>query len=694
MKTARVSLFGLFFAIFAAACSPAGGGNTGTAGTTGSGGSVNCPTGQTACGTACVDTSSDSSNCGGCGTSCSGGQSCQASQCKCPAGLLDCGGSCVASDATHCGSCVNACSSGQVCSNNACTSSCGGGTTACGSACCTASQTCTNNACVDNPTTGTGGTGGSSGAAGSGGGTAGSAGGSAGSVGSGGRGGTAGSTAGSTGSGGRGGGTAGSGGTGGSATTPSSVLVTSASGAYWRMGSWTESTANATVTVNDTTMNQTWEGFGGAFNELGWTVLTSSAMQTQALNLLFSSTDGAGFTWGRIPMGASDYAVTRYTNVDMGEDPTPNSSGSTRPAADTGLTKFSISRDMMRLIPYIKAAQQVKPDIRFWASPWTTPVWMKTGYKTDNGSGGTAKKPSYYDGGTVTNTPANLAAYAQLYVKFVNAYKEQGINIEVVSPQNEPGYDQNYPSALWESATYVAWVKDHLGPAMAGMSPAVKVMLGTLSNAGDGGRNDINIATALLGDATAKSRVAMVGVQWGVLDRVNSGQTFMGLPVWATEHKCGNYPWNPSGYPAYNSTMAPNDQAYAVESWGYLRDAINKGKVTSYSAWNMVLDRVGLGNDTSRDWRQNALLAVNGTTITPTPAYYVFRHLAQYVVPGARVVGTSSADAVAFKNPDGSLVVTTYNSGGANANYVVAIGGKKFQFMMPGQGWATVKYKP
>jgi glucosylceramidase len=238
----------------------------------------------------------------------------------------------------------------------------------------------------------------------------------------------------------------------------------------------------------------------------------------------------------------------------------------------------------------------------------------------------------------------------------------------------------------------VAFVGSHLGPAMKALG--VKVMLGTMSNAGDGGRTDLDIANAVLANATAKSMVTMVGVQWGVLDRVNSGTTFQGLPIWATEHKCGNYPWNPSGYPAYNSTMAPNDQAYAVESWGYLRDAINKGKVTSYSAWNMVLDRVGLGNDTSRDWRQNALLAVNGTTITPTPAYYVFRHLAQYVVPGARVVGTSSADAVAFKNPDGSLVVTTYNSGGANANYVVAIGGKKFQFMMPGQGWATVKYKP
>ena len=31
-----------------------------------------------------------------------------------------------------------------------------------------------------------------------------------------------------------------------------------------------------------------------------------------------------------------------------------------------------------------------------------------------------------------------------------------------------------------------------------------------------------------------------------------------------------------------------------------------------------------------------------------------------------------------------------YNSGGANANYIVQIKGKKYQFSMPGTGWATV----
>lgn len=509
-------------------------------------------------------------------------------------------------------------------------------------------------------------------------------------------------TAGTTGAGGTDSGTAGTtgnagtAGTGGGGTVPVELppVVTSAQGAFWKTDvTPTDSTANATVTVNDTMVQQKWDGFGGSFNELGWKYLNSAELQAEAIKLLFSAKDGANLIWGRIPIGASDYAEKRYTPDDpAGTDPTPNGE-SNRPAADTTLSKFSLSRDKMYLIPYIKAAQAVKSDVRFWASPWTTPIWMKTGYKT-SGDSGDAKRPSFFDGGTVTNTPANLTAYAEYFKKFVEGYKAEGINIEIVSPQNEPGYEQNYPSAIWENATYVAFI-NALGPVMKAMN--VQVMLGTMSNNGDSvagrQRYDLQLADAVLADATAKTFVTVAGAQWGVLKAVETAK-IGNLPIWATEHKCGNYPWNPSGLPAYNSQQAPNDYAYGVESWGYIRDAINKAKVTAYSAWNMVLDKSGLGNDTSRDWKQNALLVVDGGKVNATPYYYVFRHFAQYVQPGANVVSASGGDAVAFKNPDGSLVAVMYNSGAANPNYVVQIGGKKLQFAMPGNGWATVKVKP
>jgi len=499
------------------------------------------------------------------------------------------------------------------------------------------------------------------------------------------------------------GGTTGEGGTttstGGTTPLPTTALVTSANGNFWKTGTWTESTSNATVTVSDSALNSVpWEGFGGSFNELGWKYLTSDDMKNQAMELLFGA-EGTNLTWGRIPMGASDYAESRFTYDDTGSDVAPDGSESNRPPPDTSLSKFSLQRDKDKLIPYIKAALKVKSDIRFWASPWTPPVWMKTGYKKEaaNPPGGNAKKPSYFDGGYMKNDSSFMAAYAEYYKKFVQGYKDEGINVEMVSPQNEPGYDQNYPSCLWESATYTAFLGKHLGPAMKEMN--VKVMLGSLSNP-----NDLTLAQNAYNDSSAKPFLAVLGVQWDSLDKVIGGTRVGNLPIWVSEHRCGNYPWNPStgcgdsgdSCPKYNSTQAPNDMAYGVESWKQIRNAITKGKVTGYSAWNMVLDKIGLGNDTSRDWRQNALLVADGGKINPTPYYYVFRHLAQYTLPGATVLSTSGGDAIAFKNPapDSSYVVVMYNSGSANNNYVVSVGGKKLQFAMPGAGWATVKYKP
>ena len=465
--------------------------------------------------------------------------------------------------------------------------------------------------------------------------------------------------------GGAGTGTAGDGGSAGAAPTPD-ALITSASGAFWQEGTFTESTANATVTVDTNSVNQTWEGFGGAFNEMGWSYLTSKAMQDEALALLFG-VDGAHFAWGRIPMGASDYAMDRYTL-----DETAN---------DTSLTNFSIERDKQKLIPYIKAAQAVNPNLRFWASPWTPPTWMKSSPYQSPGNPVNA-----FDGGSMKGDDAILKAHAQYFVKFVAAYAEQGINVEVVAPQNEPNYSQNYPSCIWSASTFTNFIGNYLGPALETAAPSVKIMLGTMSN--NNSNADVAVANAVLADNKAKGYCKVMGVQWGMSDanQVNNLKSRgAGIPIWLSEHKCG-------GQPGANVATAPNDFNYGKDSWNYIRDAIKNG-LTAYNSWNMVLDKGGKGNDNTRVWAQNALLVADSGTITKTPAYYVFRHVSQFVVPGAKRVGANGGDAVAFQNPDGSVVAIMFNSGG-NANYVVDIGGKKLAFSMPGSGWATLKYGP
>jgi glucosylceramidase len=452
-------------------------------------------------------------------------------------------------------------------------------------------------------------------------------------------------------------------------------LVTSGPDAYWKEGTLSPTSGGqATVTVDASKVLQKWMGFGGSFNEAGWDALSvlSAAERDRAILLLFSATKGANFAWGRVPIGASDYAINRYTL-----DETPG---------DYEMKDFSIDRDQQRLIPYIQAALAVKSDIRLWASPWTPPSWMKDPAKID----GTDVPPS---GGSATYTAKmksdaqTQTAFALYLARFVEEYEKVGIHIDSVHPQNEPGYATRYPSCIWDAGLLGSFVGTYLAPTFQTRGLHTDIWFGTLSNS--------DTYSGHIGGLTGAAAQAVVGVglQWNTISHVGelAGRGYL---VLQTEHKCGNYPFTVAGTPAFNPDKPPNDHAYAVESWGYIRDWIKAG-ANAYSAWNMVLDTAGKNLDAQRPWPQNALLVVDraGAKLTVTPAYYVFRHLSYFVDPGADRVEATGGDAVAFKNPDGSLVAVVYNSGGQPAQTTIALGQTTVQVQVPGQGWATVNWK-
>ncbi len=455
-------------------------------------------------------------------------------------------------------------------------------------------------------------------------------------------------------------------GTGGQPPVDEPTLITSGPNAYWQEGQATEVSGGATVTVNENTTYQNWIGFGGTFNEAGWDALQelSAADRDRAIRLLFDVTDGCGFTFGRIPIGASDYALDRYTLND-----TPN---------DSEMTNFSIARDQQNLIPYIQAALAVKSDIRFWASPWSPPAWMKENNDLNGMVGGV-------ENGNMRSDPAVLDAHALYLAMWVEAYEAVGIDIEAVMPQNEPGYATRYPSCLWTAQLFRDHIRDHLGPLFASRNVPAEIWLGALSNS----TSTAHVST-VMSDSGAAQYIHGIGCQWNLVGSVGGWASSYGVPVMQTEHKCGNYPWETA---TFNPDMPPNDHAYGVESWGLLKEWIQAG-VHIYSAWNMVLDTQGHNLDYERPWPQNALLTVdrNSNTLNLTPTYYVFRHLAQYVEPGAVRLGVNGGDALAFRNPDGSIVTVLYNSGGA-AQTTLAVGGATLQFTIPGNGWATVNWQ-
>jgi glucosylceramidase len=483
-----------------------------------------------------------------------------------------------------------------------------------------------------------------------------------------------------------GGGSAGAAGGGPKLTLP--LLVTSSNNALWQPGTITAASGGtATITVNDSQMKQKFYGFGGSFNEKGWSFLSqlSADDQAKAMKLLFDASDGANFQYGRVPIGANDYSVTMYSDDD--DD-------------DTSLAKFSIDEDKKYIIPYIKAALAVNPNIHFWGSPWSPPGWMKTG-------GDGTKSLNH---GTMKNDSATLTAYASYFVKWVQAYAGENIQIESVAPQNEPNYSEAYPSCQWKAADYAKFVGQFLGPALKTANLDTTIVLGTMSrndtNSGTG-ESDEDVVNAVLGDPTALSFVKAFGLQWNMMQKgafIPSGAGSSSLPKWQSEHKCGNYSWGGAAYgQTYNSSKAPNDFAYAEESWGNIHDWLTAG-VSVYNAWNMVLDPNGMS---VANWPQDTLIVADPSSkmLTPKPAYYAFRHFSQYTQPGATRVGTTgdvscSGDgigkcgngvaAIAFKNPDNTHVVVLFNNGSGAAQVNLAVGSTNLAFTMAASSFATV----
>jgi glucosylceramidase len=528
---------------------------------------------------------------------------------------------------------------------------------------CLAADCATFGTCIEGALNGSGGTGGGSGGSTTGGtgGTTGT-GGFSGSVGgSSVSGGTGGSAAGGSGGGNTGGSAAaGTGGQGGAAGSTDPELVTSAQNAYWTKGAVTKlDSGTADLNVDKNTTYQRWDGFGGCFNEMGWDALSviSADQITNALKLLFDPKDGAAFIYGRLPLGASDYSTSWYTLDET--------------AGDYTMASFSIDRDRQKLIPFIKAALQIRPDLHLWASPWVVPSWMMDSSKN------------------MKSDAQTLGAHALYMARFVEEYAKEGITIEAIHPQNEPGYARVH----WTQALLIDFMKTYLGPTFAQRNLTTEIWCGTMSKSPDDG----NIATATAADAAAMKYIKGFGLQWNLQTTIAA--VAPKGPVMQTEHRCGNYSfdspyWDKS---RYNANMPQNDHLYGEESWQLIRDWIVSG-VNSYSAWNMVLDTVGKSLDS---WPQNALLVVDRSAkkLIVTPAYYVFRHFSQYIAPGATRIGLSgSTDALAFKNPDGSIVTQVYNKGTASKKMTVGVGSALsqalYQFDVPSHGWATLRVAP
>ena len=121
-------------------------------------------------------------------------------------------------------------------------------------------------------------------------------------------------------------------------------------------------------------------------------------------------------------MGASDFvAGDHYTYDDLPAGQT-----------DYGMRRFSIAHDRAEILPLLRQALALNPQIKVIGSPWSPPAWMKTNQSLI--------------GGRLIDEPRIYAAYARYFVKFVQAYERAGVPIYALTVQNEP--QNRKPDAL------------------------------------------------------------------------------------------------------------------------------------------------------------------------------------------------------------------------------------------------------
>ncbi|WP_163552705.1 glycoside hydrolase family 30 protein [Candidatus Frankia alpina] len=383
----------------------------------------------------------------------------------------------------------------------------------------------------------------------------------------------------------------------------------------------------------------------------------SSRERGKLMRSLFDPDAGAGLSFLRQPIGASDFsrAAVTYDDVPAGQ-------------SDPQLRQFSVAPDEQHLLPLLRHARKLNPDLRVMATPWTAPAWMRTG-GTLAGSSGGPLRPEY------------TAAFAAYLAAYARAYADSGVPIDLISPLNEPlAPPANHP-AMPMTAQQEAAVIAALGPVLRAAG------LGTRIAVSDQNWDLGSYALQVLSDPAAAPWIA--GVASHCYGGDPSAQAMLrgqapNLAQYVTE--CSSGSWSKG----FGDSLRWSAQNMVI-------GATRNGAAT-VAYWNVALDETGgpkLGGCPSC----RGLVTIDEHTgnVEYSPEYYALGQLARVTKPGAVRVDTASPgpgglENVAFVNPDGSRALVAYNPGAAEAAVTVDDGRVSFTARVPAGAMASFSW--
>ena len=379
-------------------------------------------------------------------------------------------------------------------------------------------------------------------------------------------------------------------------------------------------------------------GFGGAFTGSTCYCLANApeAVSNAILDEYFNE-DGLNYSLCRLTIASSDFSPKSYSY-----------------SSKKDLSDFNISEDATFIIPTIKQAQNRNKSLKFLATPWSPPAFMK-----DN--------KSLYHGGKLKNEFKQT--WANYLAKYVLEYQKHGINIDYMTIQNEPNASQSWESCKFTAEDEAVFLKNYLFPTFMDNNLFVNFLIWDHNK-----DNIVNRTTETLIKYGALEHVAGIAFHW------YTGTHFENLEILHDlfPNKLLIHTEGCTGY----SHFKPEDelfnaQMYASEIIGDLNSGVN-----AFIDWNMVLDYKGGPNHKNNNCNSPIMLNKDNSDYIKTPAFYYIAQFSKFIKPGAHRIGfsrfTESINVTAFRNTDNSIVVVLLNKNAFNIEYNLCIENRYF----------------
>jgi glucosylceramidase len=392
-------------------------------------------------------------------------------------------------------------------------------------------------------------------------------------------------------------------------------------------------------------------GFGAAFSDASCYMFNqlSAGARAELFHTLFDPSE-MGMNVCRTCIGSADSAATVYS-YDEGD-------------VDPDLKRFSIDHDREYILPILREARGVNPDLFLFSSPWSPPGWMKSNRSML--------------GGCMRHT--YMASYANYFLKFLRGYEAEGVPVQAVTVQNEVDADQDggMPACAWPQDYEADFVTMHLGPLFE--RSGVKTRIWIIDH-------NYNLWGRAMGELETPDMLKYTNaVAW---------HGYAGEPEWINRVQDA-FPdvemyWTEGG-PDYTSPGYLNEWA----NWGQTFTRILRNCCRSISVWNFATNEqgrpyVGVGSS-----GVGGAMIIDSQTkkISYSGMFWALGHFSKFVRRGARRIGSESmANELyhcAFENPDGSLVAVVTNPG-RQRTCDLRVGDQAASVMLPANSVVTLR---